>query len=662
METIVACRSQISDRFPVASFAISVPPTRYYEVACATDPRLFHSQHRRNRTRANFFSSREHGLLRAERGDTAWMLPPEQLQRFAGARRVFYALGSYGSPRGDDAHFTIAPTTLDQVPSIGLAADFTGRSLDRTRIGQPRPSASDYGGDGPDLAWGGDLALDAETRRAQAAQDAPTDSYDDGHDKALWDQAAGTSAGTGASGEPTDDPDQLTDHPPVALAIAAEAAAGCDDTPADLIGGVTASVYGGWSDQGRALARDDEDDDDEEAEGLSAAAIDDGDDAEDTQYGGFEDGAAIYGAAQAVTKGTPEGVPYGDDSHYGGSGVAVLDEPETSSPEVTEGLGEVSGRDPGYRFEDEPDLAESHSAIELGVRPLDIPEKVRLLRVVARAESGRDGYTAINPDNEYRDPSHPAHNRYHIGLSWGFIQFTQRSGALGQVLRAAERRARQAASLPAAERFETLFGPDWSQLLAVTNASTPDARVEPVGGQVLWDRVWTDRFRAAGNVGYITAAQNEIAVSTFVDPLLAAAGWLGFTTPRSLSLLIDRVIHMGPGGGLSWVMSACGPLTGEPQWRAALEALGIPDLASFQRSKAPHLSPDNRFGPKTHAALVGALRRLGSRSPVAIPDRDAMLRRLVSAAQNRRFAARVRALYDNRTDFDDSVSYDLAQV
>ena len=110
------------------------------------------------------------------------------------------------------------------------------------------------------------------------------------------------------------------------------------------------------------------------------------------------------------------------------------------------------------------------------------------------------------------------------------------------------------------------------------------------------------------------------------------------------------------------MMTACGPLTSEAQWRAALEALGIPDLAAFQRSKAPHLSPDNRFGPQTHAALVGAMRRLGSRSPVPIPDRDTILRRLVDAAQNRRFAARLRALYDNRTDFDDSVSYDLAQV
>ena len=67
--------------------------------------------------------------------------------------------------------------------------------------------------------------------------------------------------------------------------------------PADLVGGVTASAYGGWSDQGRALARDDEDDDDEEAEGLSAAAIDDGDDAEDTNAVDSKTGRDLRGRA-----------------------------------------------------------------------------------------------------------------------------------------------------------------------------------------------------------------------------------------------------------------------------------------------------------------------------------------------------------------------------
>ena len=288
MESIVACRSQISDRFPVASFAIRVPPSRYYEVACTTDPRLFHSRFRCERTRANFFSSRERGLLQAPRGDTAFMLPPDQLQRFAGARRVFYALASYGSPRGEDAHFTVGPDTLDRLPSIALAPDFTGRSLDRARIGQPRASSSEYGGQQVELLWGGDMALAAEARRAQAeGAEAP---YDDGHDPALWEQGQSVSSAPDASPDPTVDADRLSADPPVALAVAAESGAECDDTAPERIGG---AAYGYVDSVGHE--RDDEEDE-QAASGLSAAVENDGDDQEDTAYGGYEDAAALHRA------------------------------------------------------------------------------------------------------------------------------------------------------------------------------------------------------------------------------------------------------------------------------------------------------------------------------------------------------------------------------
>src|SRR5262245_16717016 len=303
MESIVACRSQISDRFPVASFAIRMPPSRYYEVACATDPRLFHSRHKRERTRANFFSSREHGLLQAPRGDTAFMLPPDQLQRFAGARRVFYALASYGSPRGEDAHFSVGPDTLDRMPSIGLASDFTGRALDRARIGRPRSSASEYGGDGVELVWGGDLALEAEARRAEAQES--DNAYDDGHDASLWEQGQSVASSFDASADPPSDPDRLSPDPPIALAIAAESGAECDDVPADHIGGsFSGSSYGyveSLTDEDNAGYDDSfaqERDDLETEEGASGlgAIENDAEDQEDTAYGGYEDGADVHRA------------------------------------------------------------------------------------------------------------------------------------------------------------------------------------------------------------------------------------------------------------------------------------------------------------------------------------------------------------------------------
>ena len=674
METIVACRSQISDRFPVASFAIRMPPSRYYEVACATDPRLFHSRHRRDRTRANFFTSREHGLLRAPRGDTAFMVPPDQLQRFAGARRLFYAMASYGSPRGDDARFSIGPDTLDRVPSISLASDFTGRTLDRARIGRPRPSSSEYGGDGVVLVWGGDLALEAAARRAEAqAADAP---YDDGHDASLWEQGQSPAAGLDAPVDPSADADELSPHPPIALAIAAESGAQCDDVEATHDGDTTSSGHAGYTGYGGSGGYDvsyaqerDDAEGDEAAMGLGAIE-NDADDQEDTSYGGYEDAAAlhsaIYGdgesehddvdATAASLEDTRDGESSEDGSAYGS--VGALEEAPVDDAELAGAMGDVSGRDVGYRYEEElgEEETEYEPSIALEVRPLDIPEKVRLLRVIARAESGRDGYSAINPDNEYNDPHHPAYHRYHIGLSFGFIQFTQRSGLLGRMLKAA--RTRSLAGTAPSERFEALFGSDWQQLLDVTNAPSAEARVAPIGGRNLWEAVWTDRFRRAGQLEYVRAAQNEVAIRECVDPILPIAGWLGLVTPRALSVLLDRVIHMGLGGGLSWVLATCGPLNAEADWRKALEAVGAPDLATFQRRH--QLKVDSKFGPRVHAALIGALRKLAS-SPIPIPSRDAMLRRLVEAAETRGFAKRVRALFDNRADFDDAITYDLVE-
>jgi hypothetical protein len=662
MESIVACRSQISDRFPVASFAIHMPPRRYYEVACATDPRLFHTRHRRDRTRANFFSSREHGLLQAPRGDTAFMVPPEQLQRFAGARRLFYAMASYGSPRGDDAHFSVGPDTLDRMPSISLAADFTGRTLDRTRIGRPRPSPSEYGGAGADLVWGGDLALAAEERRARESDGG----YDDGHDASLWEQSPRAS-GQEALVDPPADADTFSPNPPIALAIAAESGAQCDDT-ADH--DASPSIGGAYDYADSIAQQRDDEQSDEEASGLSAGDAD-AIDQEDTAYGGYEDAAALYGAIYGDGDSDRDELDSSaasleDDGDAGSAAygsVAALDEetPTTVEPGLAGAMADVIGRDADYRFEEElgEEETEFEPSIGLEVRPLDIPEKVRLLRVVARAESGRDGYSAINPDNEYNTPSHPAYHRYHIGLSFGFIQFTQRSGLLGQTLKAA--RVRSTGSVPPADRFEALFGPDSQQLIDVTNAPTAEGRVAPVGGRPLWEPVWTDRFRRAGQLDYVRAAQNEVAIRECVDPILTVAAWLGFTTPRALSMLIDRVIHMGPGGGLTWVLASCGPLNAEADWRRALAAVGAPDLEAFQHSKAPHLKVDRKFGPRVHAALMSALRKLGSSSPIAVPSRDAMLRRLVDAAESRTFAKRLRSLYDNRADFDDAIAYDLVE-
>jgi hypothetical protein len=766
METqIVPCRAEISDRFPVASFAVTVPPARCFEVACATDPRLFHTDWQRYRSPRNFYSSRSEGLMRAPGGHTAWFIPPEQLRRFAGSQRIYYALATYETAYGGAPQFSISPEGLEHVPFIGVAGDFTGRGLDRSRLGILPPTPDAYGAvDSAALTWGGDAALAAY--RAADAAPGQGDEYDDGYPRDLWQDgvragedpvAAQAGLGEGdwaqelscgdvygddehvaASGSalgdvgPADSGTYVPDEDPSASAYAyPHAAEGPADSgtyvpdeepsatayayphaaegPADSgtytyddaanpdarhAHGASADAYGEdeppISESYGAVHddADDDGDDDDDAYGgsLDAAASDDCADDGDA-YGGSADGvldasafADALGAddgddeppyeggygggyappASAPVYGSVQGGGYDPAAEDSGGGVAVA-EPEVGA-EAQGTAWSVSGRDPGYSEEEPEDapLPVGHAAQALAVVPLDIAEKVRILRVVARAESGADGYSAINPDNEYNDPRHPAYHRYHIGLSWGFIQFTQRSGSLGRVLQAVRRREDAlGAALPAEHRFAALFGPHWQALLDVTTARDAEARVADVGGKPLWDPEWTARFRAAGRVPHVTWAQNEIAVTDYVDPTLRLARWLGFDTARALAMLWDRCIHMGSGGGTAWILRACGPVRTDEERRNALAALGHADLRAFQQSQAPHLDADGRWGPRTHAAMTAALRAIGARSPVAVPGRDALLQRMVDASAGTGFQRRLSALHANRADFDDATTYTL---
>jgi hypothetical protein len=645
MQAIAPCRSQVSDRFPIASFDISLPQSRYFEVACATDPRLFHSGWQRYRTPSNFFTSRNAGLLRAPGGRTAWFLPPQQLRRFAGAQRIYYALASYGNPTGGEAEFTISPRALEQVPSIALAADFTGRTLDRARLTGHSQASDVYGSPAPgSLRWGGDDALEAENRVSTRQ----SDEYDDGHSPELWRRSAagpyarpyaGEEEESGVSEEEQAYYDQgIAYQEQQAQAAGLEVEEEEDDTCYDF-----EDEAGGYG-RPRPLqygVRDDDDDDDVATypRGLESTDYELEDEAYDPE-GGYEDAAALYGAV-------------GFDDSTGG--VAVEDAPGTTVDEPC-----CQGRDGSYseEFEEEELLPAGSAARALAATPLEIAEKVRILRVVGLAESGADGYSAINPDNEYNDPKHPAYHKYHIGLSWGLIQFTQRSGALGRVLSAVVRREEKM-QLPADQTFKQLFGANSDELLRVTNASDEESRVAPVGGANLWEPAWTARFRAAGNVPHVQWSQNEIAITDYFDPALKVAYWLGFDTPRALAMLVDRCIHMGRGGGLSWVLRTVGPVQSASDRESALRALGFADLKAFQTACAPDLKVDGKWGPMSHAAMTWALRNLGSKSPLTVADRDTMLQKLVDAAKTTRFHKRLKALHENSTDFSDAVNYEL---
>lgn len=187
MVRITPCRNLISDRFSVASFVVQVPPDRMFEVACATDPALFRADQRHRRTAQNFATSRVGGLLRAPAGQATYVLPSEQLRRFAGQTRIYYAVGSYRGAGGEGAEFSVAPDAPDAAPFIQLSSDFSGRTLDRGRL-RGVPVDARYGDAAPgQLAWGGDLvAVQRAARPAARVGTAEPLEYDDGFDDALW--------------------------------------------------------------------------------------------------------------------------------------------------------------------------------------------------------------------------------------------------------------------------------------------------------------------------------------------------------------------------------------------------------------------------------------------------------------------------------------------
>jgi hypothetical protein len=190
-----------------------------------------------------------------------------------------------------------------------------------------------------------------------------------------------------------------------------------------------------------------------------------------------------------------------------------------------------------------------------------------------------------------------------------------------------------------AAKFRELFGPDSDELVRVTTQKGPSGRrvaggrsvrVQPVAGADIWSEPWASRFRAAGAYPPFQAAQNELAVRMFVDPMLGFAACFGMVTERALAMVVDRAIQQGIAGARKWLVAAIGPIRSDALRQQALGALGLPGIREFQQASGLHA--DGAFGPLTHAALTGALRRLGPASPVPVPTRDQNMDAIVARA------------------------------
>jgi hypothetical protein len=627
MLSITPCRRTVSDRFPVASFVVHVPPQRVFEVACTVDAQLFRPERRGQRTPENFYSSRAGGLLRAPAGQATWLLPSEQLRRFAGQRRLYFSVASFADAAGSSPEFTTGPHEIERAPWMSLSPDFTGRTLDRSLLRRTSGADPRYGAPGAGLIWGGDRSWSAPP--APPATIAGQQGYDDGYPDELWTRTT--------ESDPADPPDETMSaqgEPP-----------GFEDVPA-LRDAEEAEAYGRRSYGRRAppvqrnLA---------EPPGLEHPPPRSA--PQPARLGGAVQGARSVGTAreppgaadpdelrrpQAAYGGSAHSEPPGVEEprelrgrRYGDGAPAAQVTPAMPAPAAAKPSPVPPGVDDEYEDELGPDgegeLPEGYLASSLSIL-----DKFRLAQPTAQLESGGD-YTCVNPDGEFNDPTHSAYQRTHYGLHWGLMQLNQRSGALGRALVACERRD--------PIKFREAFGPERDRLLRAITADDEEARVRPASGQLVWQDPWLSRFREAGRIPEFQAAQNEVAIEGYFDPNLGFASALGFDSDRALAMLYDRCVDLGNLGGRKFVIEAVSPLKDDASVQSALKALGHDSPQSLQGSLG--LAQSNTLGPKAHAALLQALRGLGATSPVKVPDLPAMLDALVAASRGRRFENRV---------------------
>lgn len=196
-------------------------------------------------------------------------------------------------------------------------------------------------------------------------------------------------------------------------------------------------------------------------------------------------------------------------------------------------------------------------------------------KTIAKESGGR--YDAMNLDGEFAGKfdkvwlqrhgrKHPASGVCHIGLSFGIIQFTQDGGSLGKLLR------KCAQANP--ERFKQVFGPTWQQLLSVVaaegksgfaNLKLRGVRVQQVPVQTstgvlelkdIWEKPWTDKFKAFGAIPEFQAQQRELAVEEYLIPILPILKEKGWLSEKSVAAAFDGAVHRGVSGMKSFLKSA----------------------------------------------------------------------------------------------------------
>jgi hypothetical protein len=163
------------------------------------------------------------------------------------------------------------------------------------------------------------------------------------------------------------------------------------------------------------------------------------------------------------------------------------------------------------------------------------------------------------------------------GLSYGILQWNQRSGSLGVLLSA------MAEADPSA--FAHLFGPSWASLLEATRRGGLAA----VDGVPLWEEPWASRFVAAGRYAPFVALQWRLAErGEHFRGALDVARILGIATERAVALFFDRSVQQGPGAARQMAEALRASWAGRAvSYPEALQAFADLAASRFRRTSPP---------------------------------------------------------------------------
>lgn len=161
-------RTELSRNFPVLGFTIRTSRSpAWFDVALATDPRLFTASVADERNADNWYSTHDTGPMAAPKGESVWIAPAAAVNALSSSPLIYFALATFTSSGRDGAEIWIpAP---ERAPSVGVSESYR-------RVRRPALVAAGGGAGYPSTAtrhWAGDTATPG-IEHVSSAPEAPT--------------------------------------------------------------------------------------------------------------------------------------------------------------------------------------------------------------------------------------------------------------------------------------------------------------------------------------------------------------------------------------------------------------------------------------------------------------------------------------------------------